>query len=405
MPSRQFHRKSRHGCANCKQRKIRCGEERPSCANCNRLGGRCSFLDSDPSGGALVHSSPGSSSSTPQPSAASIHGPHELTDSLEQYDEELIKHWSEATCFTMDDRWETFAIWRVAVPALALDQPFLRHGLLALSSMHLRHTATAPLQSRYVDLASQHQARALAGYIPELRTITSDNCHALFAFSALLLPIQYSFISAMDGEIDTEEVLGEITSVFDSVIGATVIAFHGEAWLRSGVLRPLMTRTTDPENILPHLVKEPQNALRSLMAHVEHLAQNAEITTDGDVLAKIPIYVRSIETLTNAFPTENAERRIFGDMIGWPRFVGGDLVRLLRARDQMALVILAHYGVALNAFNGIWWLDKVGARLIHAISRMLSPEFLALVQWPLNRIAVEQTSRQMYIMSRIKNAA
>jgi hypothetical protein len=202
----------------------------------------------------------------------------------------------------------------------------------------------------------------------------------------------------MDDEIDTEEVLGEITSVFDYVIGATVIAYQAEAWLRSGVLQPLMTRTADPENILPYLVKEPQDALRSLMAHVEHLAHNPEITTDREVLEKIPIYVRSIEMLTNAFPTEDAERRIFDDMIGWPHFVGGELVRLLRERDQMALVILAHYGVALNAFGGFWWLDKVGARLIHAIARMLSPEFLALVQWPLNRIAVDQASRHMYIM-------
>ncbi|EXJ62860.1 hypothetical protein A1O7_03301 [Cladophialophora yegresii CBS 114405] len=136
----------------------------------------------------------------------------------------------------MSDRWETFPVWQVSVPALASDHPFLRHGLLALSSMHLRYTSPPLLQSRYLDLATQHQALALADYIPELRTITSGNCHALFAFSALLLPIRYSFISATDGEIGTEEVLGEITSVFDYVIGATIIASQGEAWLRSGVL-------------------------------------------------------------------------------------------------------------------------------------------------------------------------
>ncbi|ETI23284.1 hypothetical protein G647_05084 [Cladophialophora carrionii CBS 160.54] len=398
MPSRQFHHKSRHGCANCKQRKIRCGEERPSCANCNRLGGRCSFLESDASGGPLFHSSPGSSGSTPQASAAGTHSPHERTEDLEQYDDALIKRWSEATCFTMSDRWETFRVWQVSVPALASDQPFLRHGLLALASMHVRYTSPPLLQSRYLDLATQHQARALAGYIPELRTITPGNCHALFAFSALLLPIRYSFISAMDGEIDPEDVLGEITSVFDYVIGATVIASRGAGWLRAGVLRPLMDRTTDPGDMLLYLVKEPQDALRSLMAYVEHLAREAEANNNSEILAKIPIYVRSIGMLTNAFPSEDAERRIFDDMIGWPHFVGGDLVRLLRERDQMALVVLAHYGVALHAFNGFWWLDKVGARLIQAISRMLRPEFLALVQWPLNRIAVEQASQHMYIM-------
>lgn len=84
-----------------------------------------------------------------------------------------------------------------------------------------------PVQSRYFDVSSQHQAGALAGYIPELLTITSQNCHALFAVSALLVPIQYSFISAMEVEIDSGEVLLEITSVFDYIIGAVVIAYKG----------------------------------------------------------------------------------------------------------------------------------------------------------------------------------
>ena len=80
------------------------------------------------------------------------------------------------------------------------------------------------------------------------------------------------------------------------------------------------------------------------------------------------------------------------------QFVGGDLVRLLKERDQMALVILAHYGVALNTRNEFWWLEGVGARVIRAISRVLGPEFLALVQWPLNMIAPEQASQHLYII-------
>ncbi|EXJ62861.1 hypothetical protein A1O7_03302 [Cladophialophora yegresii CBS 114405] len=142
--------------------------------------------------------------------------------------------------------------------------------------------------------------------------------------------------------------------------------------------------------MLLYLVKESQDALCSLMAYVEHLAQEAGSNDDSETLVKIPIYGRSIEMLTNAFPTEDAERGIFDDMIAWPHFVGGDLVRLLRERDQMALVILPHYGVALRAFSGFWWLDKVGARLIGAISGVLRSEFLAWVQWPLNTIAMEQ---------------
>jgi hypothetical protein len=319
-------------------------------------------------------------------------------DNLEQYDEELIKRWTESTYLSLTDRFEALTMWQVTIPAIALDQPFLRHGLLALSSMHTRYTSPLPLQSRYLDLASQHQAQALAGYIPELRTVTQENCHPLFAFSALLLPIQYSFISAVGGETEGEEVLSEITSVFDYVIGATVIAHEGRSWLRKGSLLPLMTRRTEPENILPYLLKEPQDALRSLMNYVEHLAPMPEKGASSETLTKIPIYVRGIVMLTNAFPTEDRERRIFDDMVGWSHYVGGDFVRLLKERDPVSLVILAHYGVALNAFNDFWWLEGVGSRLIRAVSSVLSPAYLPLIQWPLNAIAVGQGSHPNYIL-------
>ncbi|KAJ9612161.1 hypothetical protein H2200_003758 [Cladophialophora chaetospira] len=293
----------------------------------------------------------------------------------------------------MNDRYEMFPMWQVVVPNLSSDQPFLRHGLLALAAMHLRHTSPPPFQSRYFDLASQHQAIALSGYIPELRTITAQNCHALFAFSALLLPIQYSSIATINGEIDSEEVLAALTGVFDYVIGATIIAYQGDVWLRQGGLQPLLTRTTEPENILPYLLKEPQDALRNLSAAVDQLAHESGVDE-----GKVSIYVRSIDMLTNAFPTEDAQRRFFDDMIGWPHFVGGNLLRLLRERDPMALVILAHYGVALHAFRDFWWLEGVGARLIRGISRILSlsPEFLVLMQWPLSCIAGEEGTQYMY---------
>ncbi|KIW97132.1 uncharacterized protein Z519_02524 [Cladophialophora bantiana CBS 173.52] len=361
------------------------------------LGGRCSFLDSDPLGGPLVQSSGESSSSTPQASA-SAQSPEQKSDSLNLYDEELIRRWSEVTCFTMDDRHEVFPMWQVTVPGLALNQPFLKHGLLALAAMHIRYTSPLPLQTKYLDLASQHQDRALEGYIPQLQDITPENYHALFAFSALLLAIQYSFISVLDGEIDSHKYVAEVISVFEYVIGATVIAFEGEVWLRQGGMKPLMERGTEPQSILPELIEDPRTVLGSLLSYLRHLDEKPGPSSETETTANMPIYVRSIEMLTNAFPTEDSERRMLDDMIGWPHYVGADLVRLLRAQDQMALVILAHYGVALDAFTDIWWLEGVGARLVHGIARMLPVEFIPLVQWPLDKVSTGASMKHMYII-------
>lgn len=43
---RRGHFKSRFGCLNCKQRKIKCNEVRPNCLKCCRLGLQCVYVDS-----------------------------------------------------------------------------------------------------------------------------------------------------------------------------------------------------------------------------------------------------------------------------------------------------------------------------------------------------------------------
>ncbi|EPE31928.1 Zn2/Cys6 DNA-binding protein [Glarea lozoyensis ATCC 20868] len=46
--SRKSHRKSRNGCQNCKQRKIKCDEKKPQCANCSRHSVHCRYPHGSP---------------------------------------------------------------------------------------------------------------------------------------------------------------------------------------------------------------------------------------------------------------------------------------------------------------------------------------------------------------------
>lgn len=57
--SRRVHFKSRLGCLNCKRRRIKCNELRPSCLPCRRLGLSCSYLlEQTPVGSPRTISSP-----------------------------------------------------------------------------------------------------------------------------------------------------------------------------------------------------------------------------------------------------------------------------------------------------------------------------------------------------------
>jgi hypothetical protein len=42
-PARRGHFKSRLGCLNCKRRRVKCNEQRPTCSPCQRLGLECDY--------------------------------------------------------------------------------------------------------------------------------------------------------------------------------------------------------------------------------------------------------------------------------------------------------------------------------------------------------------------------
>ena len=99
MSSRQPHRKSRTGCQKCKQRKVRCGQEKPICNNCDRLGHHCSFVDSD-----LLTA--GTSTIARSRSASVVDQKAAVASELSSRDPdlqdlELMHQYATSTCFTM----------------------------------------------------------------------------------------------------------------------------------------------------------------------------------------------------------------------------------------------------------------------------------------------------------------
>lgn len=404
MPSRKFHTKSRHGCANCKRRKIRCGEERPLCANCVRLGGECSFIQSDPQGGLTViqsyETSQISEGSTTHRSNVT-YDLNKLAENLHNFDDELITQYSTTTSLTMSDREDVVAVWQSTMPCLALMTPFLHHGLLSLAAMHLHHTASPEQKSLYLELATRHEDKALAEYIPKLGNITEETCHALLAFSLLLPALRYSLqLARKDEPMDAKGFIAQIISIFDFLIGATVISSNTDIWLKRGPMAAIFTlRALD--NIIPQLVDGPRQALSSLMAHISHLPILEEASHETETLPGLleenlatattastkATYLRSISMLSNSFSTFDRSRHYLDALIGWPYFVGPGYLHLLRSHDSLALIIFAYYGAALHDFRDTWWLDGLGARLVEAVSRAVAPIHAPLLRWPLERIA------------------
>ena len=263
--------------------------------------------------------------------------------------------------------------------------------------MHLRLTSYPSKKLLFAELAYQHQGEALKSYIPHLQMITEESCPALFAFSTILSALSYSFLQSEESNLQSEEYITRFLEIWNFLYGATVVAAQSKQWIRQSVLSPLVT-LRGLENVLPHLDADPQVALRALLEHIklheissktENEIQSSPRTTAALIqpMNKATLYESSILLLSNAFPTADGKPPQLGAVIGWPIFIGKEILELLRGKDSMALIVLAYYGVALQSFNNFWWLGGLGARLVHSISRTLGSDASPIRQWPLKRVS------------------
>jgi hypothetical protein len=107
----------------------------------------------------------------PNSEAAKQSGLSTLT--LQMNDLELLHHYTTSTYLTLtQDSPEHEHVWQIVVPQLAVKHPFLMHGILASSALHLAHVLPER-QQEYTVLAANHESMALPAFRSEAETSPS----------------------------------------------------------------------------------------------------------------------------------------------------------------------------------------------------------------------------------------
>lgn len=99
---------------------------------------------------------------------------YDLSADIDRHEMNVISH---------SDRLRLF--WKETVPMMAMDHPYLMHGLLATSAMHLVYLRPDEAQ-KCLCLCDQHQVIAIAQFRKQLGGVNSHNAAAVFALAALL---------------------------------------------------------------------------------------------------------------------------------------------------------------------------------------------------------------------------
>ncbi|KAK4032368.1 hypothetical protein C8A01DRAFT_50819 [Parachaetomium inaequale] len=160
VTKRRTHNKSRLGCKNCKTRKAKCDEKKPSCSNCIRHRADCDF----------------SAVGTPQPGLSPT--------GLNMTDLELLHNYTTTTYLTLSETPTIREFYRSTVVQVGFDCDYIMRGVLALSGLHLAHHRQH-MRDHYIAAAITHHQAASQATIPFVLNATPQNAQALFLFSVL----------------------------------------------------------------------------------------------------------------------------------------------------------------------------------------------------------------------------
>ncbi|KAJ5719887.1 C6 transcription factor [Penicillium malachiteum] len=126
--TRRSHRKSRHGCKKCKDRRIKCDELKPKCSRCSTLGLACHYSSK-------IASSSAPPTIPPQVRDLQSFVQSESICKLNAQEYALFKHYIEHTSrdLTVDSQ-EQFTL-QIGIPILAFQSRALMSSILALSAV------------------------------------------------------------------------------------------------------------------------------------------------------------------------------------------------------------------------------------------------------------------------------
>ncbi|KAE8168665.1 C6 zinc finger domain protein [Aspergillus tamarii] len=409
MPSRRTHHKSRYGCINCKHRRVKCDELRPKCSNCLRRDSECEY--GSPASLRWIHgaafrrqstrddATSGQRSRSVTMERSGLMLPERCTgldDSavpppLNLVDLELLMHWKDSTYQIFCRNPHTHSIWQSLVPREALKEPFLMHGILALSAVHLAQTKCVNLRpTTYIGIAVSHQNQALAAFRSSLKNINESNSVAMFAFASIATIHSFAFPQE-PGSPGPRSTLDDVCQVIVFAQGVHQIAISAAEYLQNSIFKPLL-QWDDLDQILTDDARLSFENLREAL-----YALDTESTRHA-YLKAVDSTQDSLAEILGGFNGVAAATRV---AIRMPSIY----VALLRTYDPLALVILCHYCAVLHRLRHNWCLEDRGARVARAVWFTIGDEWRHLMHWPMQDIfgpdflaGLDESSRRLRYM-------
>ncbi|KAK4190273.1 hypothetical protein QBC35DRAFT_86950 [Podospora australis] len=419
------HRKSRTGCRNCKSRKVKCDEGRPSCRACTVRSDICVYPVITPRTGSSGSSGSSSSksksspptaydASRPKTSSPVVKEPLFIAAGHDETDMKLLWFFTNATYVSFSSgpykERNVNKVLKIDVIQHCFANPFLMDCVLGLASMHINmlgnHRELHVPPSREL----VYRARAIEGYRKAVNRADPKTYPALLACSLLLVGLSTYIFRSEDAEPLCITNWITIWRGIGVIIDITSLPKLAQSGLLPLVYRPEVDLDRATQHIpasLVFMVANLETSSRQLSPALTPPPSSppscSSPSEDFDEKPYMDAYRLALKYLGSLYLELSHG---FSYMLIWRimtffTFLPAKFIEALGRRRPPALVILSHY-LAFTQFNVkfVWWLAGIAEHEIPSIFAYLGPQWAHFLQVPMTAYQIaDEVERARYILN------
>lgn len=289
----------------------------------------------------------------------------------------LMYHYSTFTCKELATDVTIRQLWQYEVLNEALKYPFLMHGLLAISALHLADK-DPDSTAEYLPLLIHHQNMAISSFRNALARITKENCHAVLA-RAVVVSMSCKLFSCIEARRYPPYMppLDDIIEPFILTRGVGEVIGAAAEWIKKGPLGPMLIGHRGPnaeQFELPLATKTHFQNMRDLFHRSVDVAKD---------LAALLEAIAGLERIYWEL-TMGDKKAILnpGTVWKWPNTSPAEYMLLLRQHHPQALLLYAHFTMLSEVYDKYWYFRYWGTQAVAVIRATLPPELQSWIQYP-----------------------
>ncbi|KAF2399479.1 hypothetical protein EJ06DRAFT_495242 [Trichodelitschia bisporula] len=374
MTAKRAHKKSRNGCAVCRQRRVKCDEIYPACGPCMKHAVRCNY-DRTTKTAAQRNPPPRKAVYTLKPPPPAFGQP-----TTRMIDLQLMNHYVYLHLGS-DAPYERFRrMWAFDVVQLSLGCEFLMQSLLSTAALdlHIRR----PEDKRMGLVAHQYFDEALRLATRELPGIGPHNAEPIFAATT---QIQRQVFQSWKDPCCATDVYRPPVTWLAARRGVSMILEEAALYLRESCMKPLLEVAANLTLGDESPVFSP-DALAAVAYTEEFAAFGAYLEQDegkGAFIVKHTFDQLQQLMIAHRGQPKEPRNQIRRWLLTFPTALEKAFIEMLKEEDPRAMITFSYYFAIMQTAPDLWWFKERSQYEIRGVYSILPEPWKRYLEWPM----------------------